>query len=226
MPDDAVNPYAPPSSAVDTPAETMQPAATNGKRFLNYIIDQLSIVGVSAGIGVLAGWMHEQGIAEGPSDWFQEMNRIEELIYGNLLTMMFYTLCESVSGRTPGKLVTGTRAVMKDRSPLTTARAMVRSLCRLIPFEPLSFFLRRGGWHDTITSTMVIDLRARPIPVRKTVPLRDRPLPPGASAIPPPRAANVARSPVFRPGLSGTRGAVPRPSAPPRPEATDSGPNE
>ena len=61
-------------------------------------------------------------------------------------------------GYTVGKLITGTRAIREDGKELTFKNAILRSLSRMVPFEPFSAF---GGspWHDRWTKTRVIKSR-------------------------------------------------------------------
>jgi len=80
-----------------------------------------------------------------------------------LLTMANYFatnfLMEGLSkGRSLGKVITRTVAVNKDLSRIGWKQAFMRSLCRLIPIEPLSGL---GGfpWHDEFTKTIVIRKR-------------------------------------------------------------------
>ena len=76
------------------------------------------------------------------------------------LMVVYYTLVEGASGgRSIGKLMTGTVAVREDGGRITWKDALLRSLCRLIPFEAFSAF---GGhpWHDTMTKTMVVKKQA------------------------------------------------------------------
>jgi uncharacterized RDD family membrane protein YckC len=60
-------------------------------------------------------------------------------------------------GQTLGKLFTGTRAIRTDGEELTFKDALLRSLCRLIPFEVFSGF--GVPWHDSLTITMVVKKR-------------------------------------------------------------------
>ena len=68
----------------------------------------------------------------------------------------YYTVFEATTkGRTLGKFITGTQAVREDGSNITWKDAFIRSLCRLVPFEPFSTF---GvlPWHDSWSKTIVI----------------------------------------------------------------------
>ncbi len=69
-----------------------------------------------------------------------------------ILYVFFCTFSEGASrGRSVGKLVTRTKVVKEDESEIS----LIRSLCRLVPFEAFSAF---GGypWHDRWSHTKVI----------------------------------------------------------------------
>jgi len=73
-----------------------------------------------------------------------------------IVIISYYTVLEGATkGRTLGKFVTGTVAVKQDGSAITWKDAFLRSLCRLVPFEPFSA-LGRMPWHDKWTKTIVI----------------------------------------------------------------------
>jgi uncharacterized RDD family membrane protein YckC len=111
-------------------------------------------------MGVGAVWglsLVSQGVSDAATIE-QDINSSTALLYliSFLTFLAYYTLFEAATkGRTIGKLITGTVAVKDDGTALTFKEALLRSLCRMIPFEPFSAF---GGrpWHDTITHTMVI----------------------------------------------------------------------
>lgn len=81
--------------------------------------------------------------------------------FGGLMTLgvgiVYYLLQETLWGRTLGKLVTGTKAVRKDGGKLGFGRTLLRTLCRFIPFEGVTFLNRDArGWHDTLSGTRVV----------------------------------------------------------------------
>ena len=89
-----------------------------------------------------------------------------DLIEGNLLGaiifLIYYIPQEAFSGRTLGKLITGTKAISEDGTELTFGQVLGRTLCRFIPFEAFSFLGGNGrprGWHDKIPKTKVISVR-------------------------------------------------------------------
>lgn len=76
-----------------------------------------------------------------------------------LLVVAYYTVLEAAfKGRTIGKWLTGTMAVQTNGAMLSFKKALLRTLCRFIPFEAFSAL---GGkpWHDTITDTVVVNKR-------------------------------------------------------------------
>lgn len=133
--------------------------ATTGQRFLNFLIDNVLIRFTLDFVTTVGFYMLvspefvERGLQFGTSEYF-----IMSIAVGFTNIIIYYTFCEKLfNGRTLGKLATGTKAVRLDGSPLTFKDALLRSLCRIVPFEPLSGF--GIPWHDTWTNTTVIKTR-------------------------------------------------------------------
>lgn len=88
--------------------------------------------------------------------------RLPDAVLLGILVLLYYVPQEAASGRTLGKLLARTKAVRDDGSPLSFGRAVVRSVCRLIPFEALSVFGGHGRprmWHDSLAGTVVVSTR-------------------------------------------------------------------
>lgn len=69
----------------------------------------------------------------------------------------YYIAFESTSGQTIGKMLTGTIVVDENGNKIDAGKAALRTLCRIIPFEPFSFFRSSNlGWHDTLSRTTVV----------------------------------------------------------------------
>jgi uncharacterized RDD family membrane protein YckC len=47
---------------------------------------------------------------------------------------------EASTGKTVGKYVTGTQVLTEDGEQPSVGTIFIRTLCRIIPFEPFSFF--------------------------------------------------------------------------------------
>ncbi|MEO5891358.1 MAG: RDD family protein [Ferruginibacter sp.] len=138
--------------------------ATTGQRFLNFLIDNILMrFGLSFLTGMVIGMALAAISPEFLNDAVAQGNTggyfFILLLIGYLNYIVYYTLCEKLfKGYTLGKLITGTRAIREDGTELSFKDSLLRSLCRLVPFEALSGF---GGhpWHDKWTKTMVIKSR-------------------------------------------------------------------
>ena len=117
--------------------------ASTGIRLLHFVIDLFFIVLlVILANGFLFPEFTSNSIGE----------RI--LIYVSLL--FYYALLETAThGRTIGKLVTGTKAIRVDGTDFSGKDAVLRSLCRLVPFDTLSA-ISGQPWHDKWTKTRVV----------------------------------------------------------------------
>ena len=174
-----INPYAALHSRVIAHASedfSAVPSAEGGKRFLNLLIDRMADLGVEFCLGMLLALMDRWGVTTHAVDMLGNLGTVGFIFFGCGVSVTYYTLCEGLCGRTLGKWITGTKAVMASGTPLTWNAALVRSLVRLVPFEALSFLgSTASGWHDRWTDTRVIDLRAAPVP--KARPMTEANLP-------------------------------------------------
>ncbi len=73
-----------------------------------------------------------------------------------LIFMTYYGLSEYFFQKTAGKYVTKTIVVTKDGDKPGAGTIIIRTLCRLIPFDRLSFLITKNGFHDRFSDTMVI----------------------------------------------------------------------
>lgn len=122
--------------------------ASGGKRFANYLIDMVIIY-------IL---MFLVVIAHAASTGNVEIETIVSYLYAAIIIVLYYSIMESTTGKTIGKMITGTRVVYDDFSKPTFGKIFTRSLCRLIPFEPFSCLgSKPTGWHDSIPDLFVID---------------------------------------------------------------------
>ncbi len=124
--------------------------ASAGKRFANYIIDMIAIIVFYFAVIVFFGVMG--GIDEGA------LVGMQLLIYP--LMILYYAIFEASSGKTLGKLITGTKVVNMEGKNISFGQALGRSVSRFIPFEAFSFFGSQAiGWHDSLPNTRVINDR-------------------------------------------------------------------
>ncbi len=129
--------------------------ASTGQRFVNYLIDALILYGVSELLSKLFFVSFSANYLDAGNDTFLLFLAIF-INYGILV--LYYTCFEAfLKGKTPGKYLTKTRAVMDDDSVIKFNPALLRNFIRIVPFEPFSFFGSTGrGWHDRWSDTKVI----------------------------------------------------------------------
>lgn len=120
--------------------------ASNGRRLATFLLD-------SAGIGFFTGVVN----------WIfaTTVSAAEAPIACCLLAAFYYLAFESVSGRTPGKWLTGTRVVNRRGRAPALGPIVVRTLSRFVPFDALSFVGRAPGWHDRWSDTRVVYVAKR-----------------------------------------------------------------
>jgi len=155
---------APPSSSGDIFEDFAQVRnATPGQRFVNLLVDNLLMqFGLSYltefAVGVIIAFLFPDYARH--IYYEQDTADVLVLVYaaGILNYLLYYTVCEKAfKGYTLGKLISGTRAIRNDGKELTLKDAFLRSLSRLVPFEPFSGF--GVPWHDAWTKTQVIQVR-------------------------------------------------------------------
>lgn len=131
---------------------------SNGKRFTNFVIDYVARLGLTFVIGMIAAII---GVLTGNEEivlFFQNITRIQELTIGLVVLLLYYNVFEIFFGTTIGKLITKTVVVDVYGEKPTANAILIRSLCRLIPFEVFSFFGTPCiGWHDSLSKTYVVN---------------------------------------------------------------------
>jgi uncharacterized RDD family membrane protein YckC len=138
--------------------------ANGWRRFFNWVIDRAAIYIV---------WRYllfRVNVAILTEIYRYSESRTVLYIFAYLMYVAFFILVQSsletlMNGKTLGKLITGTRAVNQDGTPVTGRTAFLRGLSRLVPFEPFSAL---GApcfpWHDRWTNTYVINERESSLP--------------------------------------------------------------
>lgn len=115
-------------------------------RLANVIIDTSVI------IILLTCWDYFVIIIQ-PSDWFAHFFAFSGTLF---CYFAYYLLMETYFQKTIGKFFTGTRVVTLQMGEPYISDIFVRTLCRLIPLDQLSFLFFNNGFHDRFSKTMVI----------------------------------------------------------------------
>ncbi|MDY8134083.1 RDD family protein [Aquimarina sp. 2201CG5-10] len=130
--------------------------ASRDKRFANHILDTIFLLIFNVVLGVLLGiilavWSPDSLTA------FEEDNIFINYFFTFVGGMIYYTFFEITTGRTLGKLITGTKVVDEQGNKPDAWTIFVRTLCRFIPFDAFSFLADDSGWHDTLSKTKVVE---------------------------------------------------------------------
>jgi len=134
--------------------------ATQGQRFLNFIIDNILMrLTLTYASGYVVGQILQVIAPALLYKLVDDTSKVGLYVLSYMIViinyLVYYTLCEKLfRGQTLGKLITGTKALRVDGEELTFKDALLRSLCRLVPFEVFSGF--GVPWHDSWTHTMVV----------------------------------------------------------------------
>ena len=134
--------------------------ATQGQRFLNFIIDNILMrLTLTYASGYVVGQILQVIAPDLLYKLVDDTSKVGLYALSYMIViinyLVYYTLCEKLfRGQTLGKLITGTKALRTDGEELTFKDALLRSLCRLVPLEVFSGF--GVPWHDSWTHTMVV----------------------------------------------------------------------
>lgn len=128
---------------MNNPEQRLAEPVSGSRRFLNFIID-------------LTVWGSILWVLDLFFDLNVQNNRgIFSLFSASFL--IYYFVMEAVFQRTPGKFVTKTIVVNESGGKPKLSFIFFRTLCRLIPFDHISFLFVRKGFHDYLSNTTVVD---------------------------------------------------------------------
>jgi uncharacterized RDD family membrane protein YckC len=130
--------------------------AGSGKRFTNYLIDRAAFYIIWRTLFKFL--VLPISIALHKTSQDKLVLTVELYLMASVGFVLFITACEAITkGKTLGKFFTGTRAVTTNGSMITPKTALLRSLSRLVPFEPFSALGDPSyPWHDRWSGTIVI----------------------------------------------------------------------
>lgn len=128
-------------NVVELEVEAEHQNASQGRRFVNFLIDYYI---VSWSLSFLAGYL------------FPYADELALWVISLLFIILYFFLFETFTGKTLGKLITGTKVLnLLDEKP-SAGQVLIRTFSRFIPFDAFSYFSSRPvGWHDSISKTYV-----------------------------------------------------------------------
>ncbi len=121
------------------------------KRFFHLFFDLFICLLI---IHVFAFVFSRSGIVKG----LVQMGSFGTLIILIAYRLIYYPFFETLFGATPAKFLTGTRVVDVNGEKPDFKKSLMRTLYRFVPFEPFSFFGKKG-WHDEWSETQVVEVQ-------------------------------------------------------------------
>lgn len=138
--------------------------ASSGKRLTNYIADKIISYLLVVVLVIIFGLILEFFTESGSNEFIaklDEINPIVDRLITLILTLPYFIIMEMMTGKTFGKMITGTIVVDRYGNQPKNSDIIKRSLSRLIPFDALSFLgTIPRGWHDTLSDTYVVEEKA------------------------------------------------------------------
>jgi len=127
---------------------------SQGVRFGYFMIDVAFFYIITFIIGLLIGIII---VATGNVDLLRYDSALMKFL--NLMNypvfFLYYAISEGLGGATLGKLICGYTVIDDQANKVSFPKALLRTVCRYIPFEAFSCFAERG-WHDTLSKTYVV----------------------------------------------------------------------
>ena len=131
--------------------------ASKGQRFLNFIIDLLIIYVIQITIGTTINIIGDLTQSYAASNWLKSLTLIENFFFGLVILFFYYGFTEMYFSRSFAKYFTKTIVVKHNGSKPNMKSFAIRTVSRLIPFEPFSFLSGDSrGWHDALSVTYVV----------------------------------------------------------------------
>jgi hypothetical protein len=153
-------------AAVIEPAAILEPGqgkahifrlAPTGARLANFLLDLTMLLLIMV--------MHNEFVNSFISDITANAGARQLLhrLFWPLAFFVYYLFFESIIGTSTGKLITNTVIVDKDGKLPSFGKRLIRTFCRLIPFDGLTFLLDTRGWHDAFSGTFVTPGKYEPL---------------------------------------------------------------
>ena len=129
--------------------------APNYQRFFNDFLDRVTLGIIFFSIGLIISF----------SDTFthfnveSQLNGIIGIGFSFICIICYYVFFEAYFGKTPAKFLTKTHVITITGGKPRIKTCIIRSICRFIPFDFLSFFFSHHpiGWHDKLSHTIVVE---------------------------------------------------------------------
>lgn len=131
--------------------------ATRWQRFLNGLLDLLIVHTILASIATTVVIIGDITNNNDLSTWAESTTLLERLFFWVVMLFLYYFLSEAYFGRTFAKYFTKTIVVTKEGLKPSRRIILLRTLCRFIPVEAITFLGSNvRGLHDFFSDTYVV----------------------------------------------------------------------
>jgi uncharacterized RDD family membrane protein YckC len=120
---------------------------TSTTRLIHHLLDSIGLM-ICAFIMALLSFLF---IPEALS-----LSAFFDLLIFLVSVLVYFGLSEYKFQKTPAKFITKTKVVLEDGSRPSGQKILYRTLCRLIPFDNVSFLFTKVGIHDKLSGTRVV----------------------------------------------------------------------
>jgi len=120
--------------------------ATTGTRFAHGLIDSVLFSFFFIFFISIVASFRLSGTGNGIASWTILL----------IWVFLYYGFMEFHFQKTFAKMMTGTKVLMADGTKPTLNDILLRTVCRLIPFDNFSFFFAKSGFHDKFSNTIVV----------------------------------------------------------------------
>ncbi len=129
-----------------------------GIRAINWLIDSAIIMLIDFGVKRILNMETTLVLRTMHDIMVHQKEILQSFLVAVSITIVYYTSLESAEGATFGKLLTNTKVVDMNGNKPSFTTILLRSICRNIPFNVLSFiFTTTGrGWHDKLSNTKLV----------------------------------------------------------------------
>ena len=121
---------------------------SNCKRLLNFGVDMIAFFILALVISAI------YGILFSISD--HDISIAEAYLIMAFAYLFYFIFMEYKFQKTIGKFITKTKVVNANGDKPELSAVVIRTFCRLIPFDRGSFLLFKSGFHDSISKTAVV----------------------------------------------------------------------
>jgi uncharacterized RDD family membrane protein YckC len=141
------------ASKQDLPA-----SASKVKRLINFLVDRIALYILIMIFAFIVASILIGFVGNSIDEIINEISLLS-IFFVFLVAMLFYVSLEVTTGKTVGKFYTRTKVVDENGNKPDFRAILIRSLCRFIPFNALSFLGADDcGWHDKFSKTRVVNI--------------------------------------------------------------------